>query len=120
MDDMTPENSPHLDLEITYDNIKKWCPFGLNTADLSNLLMLALAGDISDDPVLVRKLPERHLRDFFCRVVNGWTMNSYGTKFHHLDGKLCDGPNGEPAVVFPDGRTERYRRGKKIEEGYGK
>jgi hypothetical protein len=108
---MTPENSPHLDLEITYDNIKKWYLLGLSESNIVSLLRLMVRSDLSSKRVFVRDLSERHLRDFFCRFVDGWTMDSFGNKFHHLNCKLHDDVNGEPAVLEADGKTKRYQDG---------
>jgi hypothetical protein len=42
-----------------------------------------------------------------------------GTIKRYCNGKLHDGLNGEPAIVWPDGRTERYYQDKKIKDGQG-
>jgi hypothetical protein len=72
-------------------------------------------------------------------LIDGWTSNWSGNRYHHRngkrqngpngepailladgtvgrcrDGKLHDGPNGEPAIVRPDGTVERWRNGVKI------
>jgi hypothetical protein len=124
--------SPHLDLELTTKLINRAVILGLDGDFAWDLFRRVQASDCS---IFVRDLPERHLRDFFCRLVDGWTVDSYGNKLHHLDGKLTDGPNGirqyktkphtikgdstmsnitgvgREVVTYPDGRVERYQDG---------
>jgi hypothetical protein len=45
-------------------------------------------------------------------LIDGWIIDGRGNKFHHIHGKLHDGPNGEPAIVYSHGTTARYRNGK--------
>jgi hypothetical protein len=106
---MTPENSPHLDLEITLDVLNKADIMGLD--DHSILKLMREIKSASTKSILVRDIKQFYIRDFFCRFVDGWTVDSFGNKFHHIHGKLHDGPNGEPAVLEADGTTQRFRNG---------